>query len=284
MQCPDQNSDKSVDWYAKEGPNVSPTTREVLEKYSKIPPDQVVKHCLEIRDRAWQIYPYPCIGTFRFLDLSISLLPVYSEIVERLRTGQQNFLDLGCCFGQDIRRLVYDGVPSENTFGSDLKLDFMELGYEMFLDKDSLKTKFIDGDVFDDNSDLSQLHGNVDIIQASAFFHLFDREKQKKVAHRVVKLLKPQHGSLLVGRQVGSINPGEYLHRTNPNSNMFRHNDVSWKELWDEVGSETGTKWDVTVELKDLGGVGGPRALPTDGKQQNMEDIRWIIFSVRRTG
>ncbi|KAF4555709.1 Methyltransferase trt5-like protein [Elsinoe fawcettii] len=282
---PDQqvgSRDKSVTWYVKEGPNVSTTTREVLEKYSNIPSDEVVDHCLAIRDKAWEIYPYPCIGTFRFLDLSISLLPVYSEILDRLRSGQQKFLDLGCCFGQDIRRLVYDGVPSENTYGSDLQLDFMQLGYDMFLDKETLKTTFIAGDVFDDNSDLKQLHGQIDIIQASAFFHLFDRDNQKKVAHRVVKLLKHQKNSLLVGRQVGSVNPGEFLHRTNPDAKMFRHNDVSWKELWDEVGSETGTKWDVNVDLKDLAGVGGPRALPTDNKQQHDEQFRWIIFSVRR--
>ncbi|PNS20240.1 hypothetical protein CAC42_5690 [Sphaceloma murrayae] len=226
--------DKSVDWYSKTDPNISETTREVLEKYSKVSPDDVAKHCSDIRDRAWDIYPYPCIGTYRFLDLSISLLPVYSEILDRLRTGEQTFLDLGCCFGQDIRRLVYDGVPSECTYGSDLKLDFMELGYDLFLDKETLKTKFIPGDIFDEDSNPKELHDKMDIIQASAFFHLFDREKQKKVAHRVVKLLKPQKDSLLVGRQVGSVNPGEYFHRTNQDTTMFRHDPDSWRQLWDE--------------------------------------------------
>ncbi|TKX23650.1 methyltransferase domain-containing protein 17 [Elsinoe australis] len=273
--------DKSSSWYTKTDPNVSETTREVLEKYSNIPAADVVAHCHRIRDLAWEIYPYPCIGTFRFLDLSISLLPVYSEMVQRLRTGEQTFLDLGTCFGQDIRRLVYDGVPSEKTYGSDLKLDFMQLGYEMFLDKETLKTTFVAGDVFDAESDLKQLHGQIDILQASAFFHLFDREKQKKVAHRVVKLLKPREGSLLVGRQVGSVKPGEYSHRTNSEM-MFRHDPSSWTQMWDEIGQETGSKWDVQAELHEVVGAGNPRALPTAEQQQLYEDVRWIVFSVRR--
>lgn len=202
-------------------------------------------------------------------------------MVQRLRTGEQTFLDLGTCFGQDIRRLVYDGVPSEKTYGSDLKLDFMQLGYEMFLDKETLKTTFVAGDVFDAESDLKQLHGQIDILQASAFFHLFDREKQKKVAHRVVKLLKPREGSLLVGRQVGSVKPGEYSHRTNSEM-MFRHDPSSWTQMWDEIGQETGSKWDVQAELHEVVGAGNPRALPTAEQQQLYEDVRWIVFSVRR--
>lgn len=202
-------------------------------------------------------------------------------MVQRLRTGEQTFLDLGTCFGQDIRRLVYDGVPSEKTYGSDLKLDFMQLGYEMFLDKETLKTTFVAGDVFDDESALSKLHGQIDILQASAFFHLFDREKQKKVGHRVVKLLKPKEGSLLVGRQVGSVKPGEYSHRTNSEM-MFRHDPSSWKQMWDEIGQETGSKWDVQAEMHEVVGEGNPRALPTAEQQQLYEDVRWIVFSVRR--
>lgn len=50
-------------------------------------------------------FPYPCIGMFRFLDLSIPSSPYYNEVIERLRAGEI-FLDLGCCFGQELRQLV----------------------------------------------------------------------------------------------------------------------------------------------------------------------------------
>ena len=42
---------------------------------------------------------------FRFLDLSISTTAVYPEVLERTKAGEK-LLDLGCCFGQEIRQLV----------------------------------------------------------------------------------------------------------------------------------------------------------------------------------
>ena len=65
------------------------------------------------RDQAWRIAPYPCIGWWMFLQLYMSQNPVYGEVLYRLKKGER-LLDLGCCFGQDIRKLVHDGVPSEN--------------------------------------------------------------------------------------------------------------------------------------------------------------------------
>ena len=43
----------------------------------------------------------------------MSVHPVYDEVVSRLKKDSK-LLDLGCCFGQDIRKLIHDGVPAEN--------------------------------------------------------------------------------------------------------------------------------------------------------------------------
>jgi len=230
------------------------------------------------RDAAWNIFPYPCIGQFRFLDLSIGNHALYPEILSRMKSGSQAYLDLGCCFGQDIRRLVNDGVPAEKCYGSDLKLDFMDLGYDLFLDRDRLKTKFIQGDVFDSDSDLNELDGQIDIMHTAAFFHLFGLEEQKQIARRVVKLLRPQKDSLLVGRQVGSVEGGEFPHRTNPGQTMYRHNLQTWRKMWDEIGHETGTRWDVQAETLDWQGY----ALVKAGESWQHEGARRLQFSVRR--
>ena len=39
------------------------------------------------RDRGWKIFPYACIGQFRFNNLSLSQHPLYSDIVSRLSNG-----------------------------------------------------------------------------------------------------------------------------------------------------------------------------------------------------
>lgn len=57
-------------------------------------------------DRSFMQFPYPCIGSFRFLDMSIPQSPVYPEVLQRLKSGEK-LLDLGCAIGQELRHLVY---------------------------------------------------------------------------------------------------------------------------------------------------------------------------------
>lgn len=59
-----------------------------------------------------------------FLQLNMSLSPAYDEVLSRLK-NEQRLLDLGCCFGQDIRKLVHDGVPSENRTWPSHSQDFL---------------------------------------------------------------------------------------------------------------------------------------------------------------
>src|ERR1700744_4549081 len=120
---------------------------------------------------------------FQFLDISMATMGVYQEVLGRVKRGEK-FLDLGCCVGQEIRQLVFDGAPSANTYGSDLWGDFFAVGYELFSDKDKLQTTCIAADVFDDRSPLTKLTGKINIIYTGAFFHLFSLEEQEKIAAR----------------------------------------------------------------------------------------------------
>ncbi|KAJ9249617.1 hypothetical protein DTO207G8_6591 [Paecilomyces variotii] len=235
---------KEISWYEPELETVTEPARTLLEKYSGIPADKITEHVKKVRDRAFAIFPYPCIGMFRFLDLSIPTSPYYNEVIERLRAGEI-FLDLGCCFGQELRQLAFDGAPSENLYGSDLRLDFMELGYDLFLDKDKLKSRFIASDIFDPASALlKELSGKVDIIHTGSFFHLFDWDQQVAIAKQAVSILRHRPGSLIVGRQVGHVEAKEDPRRSGAGL-RYKHNPESWQKLWDQVGSETGSKWKV---------------------------------------
>lgn len=159
-----------------------------------------------------------------------------------MRSGKQTYLDLGCAFAQDLRCLVADGVDSSKCYGSDLELDFMELGYDLFRDRETLKSEFIAADIFDANSPLQKLEGQIDIIGAASFFHLFDLEQQKTAARRTVKLLKPQKDSLIVGRQIADEKCGD---RQRGDGNMYVHNVDSWRGFWNEIGDEVGVRFEV---------------------------------------
>jgi hypothetical protein len=145
--------------------------------------------------------------------------------------------------------LILDGAPAENIYGTDLRQGFFGLGKEFFRDKDTLKSHFVAANIFEPNEELDALSGTFSIIYAGAFYHLFDRPKQLQMIKRTISLLSPTPGSFVLGRQVGNVTSGRWEHATNDEMVMFRHNEKSWRELWEQAGQETGTKWDVWVEL-----------------------------------
>jgi hypothetical protein len=141
-----------------------------------------------------------------------------------------------------------DGAPQENLYGSDLLQSFIDLGYELFRDKATLKSKFIAADVFDPDSELKQLDEQLGIIYATCFFHLFDWNQQVAIGKRFVKLLKPEPGALILGYHVGQSEPSE-LQALTLKGKMYRHNVDTWEKMWQQIGDETGTRWDVKAEL-----------------------------------
>ncbi|KIN08783.1 hypothetical protein OIDMADRAFT_153369 [Oidiodendron maius Zn] len=238
--------DKRVGWYTATLDNVSDVQRDLLEHYSKIPAERVIPHILEIRDRAWEIHPYPCVGELRFIDLSLCRMPSYSVVLERLKAGG-SLLDIGCCFAQDIRKLVHDGAPADHLWGAELLPDFIKLGYELFRDRETLSAHFLTADIFDVDGPLKQLTNSLDAIHIGLFLHLFDWNGQKKACETIVGLLKNEPGVLVLGQQVGSLMPGQVPKGSG--SNMYKHDATTFEKMWKEVGEATGTEWEVRASL-----------------------------------
>ncbi|KAK4182541.1 hypothetical protein QBC35DRAFT_546927, partial [Podospora australis] len=224
----------------------------LLREYSGIPDDKIDAHVEAIRTEAFNVSPYPCIGMFQFLNLHLNTAPVYSEVLDRLKSKNKKFLDLGCCLGQEISQLVFDGAPSENMYGSDLHRGFFDVGYELFQDRDALRTTFIAADIFDssDMSTLAALRGKMDIIYTGAFFHLWSLEEQERAATQVLRLLTPRPGSMIIGRQTGNDEAGPFSRAGDTSGRThYRHNAESWTELWNRVGEVIGVKLVVEAEL-----------------------------------
>jgi len=280
--------DKSAGWYQPTLDSITEAQRDLLENYSHIPPEKVIPHILEIvsrpfpfqdpvlttqRDRAWDIHPFPCIGQLRFLDLCLSRSPSYALILSRLQNGA-SLLDLGCCFAQDLRKLVHDGAPSSNLYGAELKPEFMSLSYELFFDKNTFGAHFMQADIFDPEGPLKELEGKVDIVQIGLFLHLWDLEGQTRACERIVGLLKQEKGVLVTGQQVGAIEPVQ-MH---PESGamMYKHNVESFERMWREVGIRTGSEWLVRARL-DAG-------LGIEEKKRTWDDpnTRRLVFEVER--
>lgn len=229
-------------------------TFKLLREYSGIPADKVEEHVHDIRNKAWEVFPYPCIGSWRFLADYMETFPEYPEILSRIKSGDV-FLDAGCCFGQVLRHLLYDGAPAENLIGTDLYPKFIEQGYDLFKDEGKCGLKFVTGDMLNHSDpSLDVLDGKVDIIHGTFLFHLFNREEQIKLATRLVKFFKPDaKNALIVGRHTGQAEPLDPFETwTLDKLKRFLHTPSTWQALWDEVGELTGTKWVTTAEVVDL--------------------------------
>lgn len=228
----------------------------LLAEYSNIPVEGQREHITRIRDQAYEKYPYPCLGRWRFLELDLSVHPLYhSDVLPALtsKSGKHEdpegddtawvFLDLGCCLGQDIRKLIFDGADRSRLRGADLRPEFIDIGYALFGDKETFQpSHFIaPADVFDfsPSSPLAQLDGKVGILHICAVFHLFDLNGQKKLAQRVLKLLDPRLKRVLViGAQTANVNAGEFERWVGGGKTRYRHNEDSWRTFWEDAVSQ----------------------------------------------
>ncbi|PON28818.1 hypothetical protein TGAM01_v201926 [Trichoderma gamsii] len=243
---------KTLDYY-EELPDNKERIFNLLQSYSKIPVDKIEDHLRDIRDRAWKVFPYGCIGRWLFLDCVITSSPEYPRILKRLEAGEV-LLDAGCAFGYVLRQLAADGSPASNLIGTDLQQGFIDLGYELFKDRDSFSARFIAGDLLKpEDPNLDSIDGKVDIIHAAALFHLFDWDDQVTLGSRLVKFFKPDANAMLVGRQVGTLYPTKRgTQKDQDISGWYRHNLETWQQLWDEIGDKTGTQWRVRGTLQEM--------------------------------
>lgn len=189
--------------------------------------------------------PYPCIGLFRFLDFPAYLQPIYPEVLRRIRAGE-TFLDLGCCFGQDIRKLVYDGAPSANIIGVDSEARFLNLGHELFRDRGTLDAHFAAGDVFAPDF-LIDFRGKIDIIFLGSFLHLFSYEQQEVIVTQLTKLLRNKPGSLVFGRHMATTGRGGLLSANACGWSLYHHSTETIRTVFESTSGEF--KWDVSSEL-----------------------------------
>ncbi|KAI1131160.1 hypothetical protein F5Y10DRAFT_90858 [Nemania abortiva] len=245
--------------------------RALLEGYSGIPAEDVDRHVYQMRDRLWDVYPYACVGRFRFASLEFASDAYYQVALFKLLQAQTEsddggstcLLDVGCCVGQVLRKLAFDGVDSSRLYGTDIEPRFIDIGYDLFRDRRKFRGSFVVGDLLrpdnptssSSNSSspgseaLDALDGKMTLIHATSFFHLFTWGDQVRAAVRLVRFLRADRADVMVfGRHVGTVAPRWDGGGKAGSDKVYLHNGESWQRLWDEVGERTGTRWRTTME------------------------------------
>ncbi|EIW55668.1 uncharacterized protein TRAVEDRAFT_50153 [Trametes versicolor FP-101664 SS1] len=212
----------------------------------------------DVQKRAYEKYPYPCICAFHFVNLMMHKNTVYPSVLAAGKSDSTSLLlDLGCCMGTDVRKLVRDGYPASQVLGCDLRPEYIQLGHELFGDAFTCPVRFFTSNVFDlplpselsadadaiaappdpaAVSDLGQLRGALTHIYTGALFHLFDEKTQYGLAVRIVTLLKRRPSGVVFGRHAGLVEEGyidDHLGRK-----RYGHSESSWPRLWKKAFAE----------------------------------------------
>ncbi|KAL5514891.1 hypothetical protein ACEPAG_2207 [Sanghuangporus baumii] len=281
----------------------APSREEVdfLKGQTKIEDEKELKqHVLVIQKEAWELVKYKCIQSFGFLTLRISNLPPYQDLLElgRERPGAI-FLDIGCAFGNDIRKAIADGYPAENVVATDLEGTLWDLGHKLFNSTpESFPVRFIQGDVFDPQHlapgepfytppttplpvlstlpSLTPLHGHVSALHTSLVFHLFNKEEQTRLAHRIAPLLSPIPGSIIFGAHSSEPISRE-SHRATGAKRIYCFNPEDWCALWNGVVFKKGTvRAEAWFPENDPRRTNGIRNVPHEYNKQ------WMVWYVTR--
>ncbi|KAK2610136.1 hypothetical protein N8I77_003590 [Diaporthe amygdali] len=287
--------DTSVPWYIHEPPQLQPEFRQLVTEYARVKPEHVETHVQAVRDKAWRVAPFPCVGSYLFAELALFKHPAYPEILNRLATDPSSvYLEVGCGLAQDIRKLIADGAPAASLRGTDLQAGLMACGHDLFHDSEALPLATDSGELqgrtfvaanFLDDSDASALRaweGGADFVHASMFLHCFELPAQVRACKRIVALLRSRPGSLLVGRSGGVSLAAGGPREEEPKGPLGRiggvkrtnylHDVGSFKSMWEQVGRETETKWDVKVVEEEIDDAGG--------RYFADEEHRWLRFEV----
>ncbi|KAJ7844379.1 hypothetical protein B0H14DRAFT_2776702 [Mycena olivaceomarginata] len=239
--------------------------------------DALEAHVRAVQKKALEVYDYPCIQHFGFLRIKIDKFkPAYQHVLDLGRNVPGALLlDIGCCFGNDLRKLASDGFPVQNMIASDLRQDFWDLGHQLFRSTpESFPVAFLAGDAFDPAflalepmlkepspsaapdlhslTSLNALHGRLSAIHSASLFHLFSEAAQLQLARKLAGLLLPRPGSVIFGCHGAQPTKG-YVLGTN-GRNMFCHSPESWREMWEGEVFETGSV-KVAVHMVNAGRV-----------------------------
>ncbi|RPD55373.1 hypothetical protein L227DRAFT_615445 [Lentinus tigrinus ALCF2SS1-6] len=219
--------------------------------------DELKKHIVAVQRAAYEARPYPCLVKFNFAKLRVSRLPAYGRLLELGRSREHPILlDVGCCLGTDLRKLIADGYPHESVIATDIVPEFWELGHKLFnTTPETFPVPFVPGDIFDPSffeptpptysppatpvpnlssvRTLTELRGHVSAITICAVFHVFETEEaQLKLARALASLLSPAPRSMIVGLHNGLPEKG---FRQGDSFHVFCHSPESWTEMWDGV-------------------------------------------------
>lgn len=160
---------------------------------------------------------------------------MYTEVMRKPETKM--FLDVGCCFGTDMRILVRDSATKSKVFGVETIPEFVSLGRELF-DDDSFVNQMLVCDALEPDfpQKVATLAGFSstscwDVIHMGSLLHLLLEDQLVHLLNSVLNtMLAP--GGVLFGQCVGKDAPGLHSSASVAHGLRFLHSSESLKSMF----------------------------------------------------
>lgn len=260
------------------------------------------KHIIEVQEEAHKICPYFCVRGFTFVRLKMARSPTYSRALQLLKDRPDAILlDIGCCMGVDLRKIIQDGWPISQTIGTDLQPAFWDLGHKLFrTTPETYPVKFLAGSALDDAQfcptapipphplpsvasvkTLTELRGHFSVIYAGSLFDVLGEGEQVELGKRLAALLDPRPGSIIFGSHTGAPSGGQ---RNEMFPKIPCHSPESWIQIWEEQFFQKG-EVKVTanaVEMDMAADIFGVTGRKVAGEVEGAAKYHMLVWSVER--
>jgi SAM-dependent methyltransferase len=252
-------------------PLITPDCERLFKEYCNLTTKtEIENRLIEAQNKGLKTYPYRCIQEFRFSEPRIWKHPFYLKLLEAKESlGDKTFLDIGCCMGTDLRSLVIDNLfKPKNLYGVDIEETFINVGFDLFQDKNKFEATFFLGNFLKDSDPFQiQKHGQYDYVYCGSVFHLLSNfEETKILASRAYEAIKS--GGVFFGRTTGVQN--DYS-EGNVGQLRFLHCAKSLKELLELVGFTS-----VSVTTSEVDGI--PRSNISEHKNEALIMLSFVAF------
>ncbi|KAF4971259.1 hypothetical protein FSARC_1881 [Fusarium sarcochroum] len=212
-----------------------------------------------------EIAPHTCIRESIFAESRIDQHFAYKSIVES-SNPKGVLVDVGCCMGTDLRKLISDGYPSHCLVGLDIETRFFTLGRALYNENENCSgPRFRQADMLQPKfgNKYGDLIQQFDAVHTSNVLHLFSREEQEVFFQNLILLTKP--GGVIWGRQVG-LAPKHPLDYRQPDGKGFRFTVAEFRQWCLRVAGWDPVSVNVEAELVEY-----------DDLRTKREDKKWVL-------
>ncbi len=229
---------------------------------------------------------YRCIQSMSFLKARGALHPKYVEMLDNVLGKGGKVVDVGCCYGQDSRALLLDGVAPEHILAVDVTDVYWAAGLRLFGDEPlgaasplaSAQTRFVDFAAPADSEAGQRAEAGLARQFSGALcmfvLHVLSREQSSALLARIARCSQP--GGMLIGACVGSAVEVEWARTPDGKYPRFLHSVASLRAALQLAG------WGaISVDEAEPGGWeegSGAGAMPTTGRGERT--VR-LLFSAR---